>query len=140
MKFGKSCGKPRNRHVYKRPRPGDGRQLSTSGSITAPTPCEDKIGNTIVSQTVAHLTRGLHRELKPIQQLRFFTAMVRDQEVEGSNPFAPTTSQRSLACPPTKLISGVRASFAGWTQGIDEMHESLPTRSLSFCLVWEICG
>jgi hypothetical protein len=23
--------------------------------------------------------------------------------------------------PPTKLISGVRASFAEWTQGIDEM-------------------
>jgi len=35
--------------------------------------------------------RAAQGELKPIQQLRFVTAMVRDQEVEGSNPFAPTT-------------------------------------------------
>src|SRR6266480_5810084 len=32
-----------------------------------------------VSQIVAHLVRGLHRELEPIQQLRFGTAMVRSQ-------------------------------------------------------------
>ena len=31
-----------------------------------------------------------------------------------------------------KSISGVRATFAGWTHGIDEMCESLPTRGPSF--------
>ena len=50
----------------------------------------DTTRETAVSQIVAQLVRGLLRKLEPIQQLRFFTAMVRDQEVEGSNPFAPT--------------------------------------------------
>jgi hypothetical protein len=69
-----------------------------------------------VSQMVAQLARGLHRELKPIQRLRFFIAMVRDQEVEGSNPFAPTTllesatyitriSEERLVGKPSPLVS-----------------------------------
>ena len=39
----------------------------------------------------------------------FFTTLVRDQEVEGSNPFAPTTFKRSS----TKVTACNYAGFAG---------------------------
>jgi mRNA interferase MazF len=49
----------------------------------------DSCGEELVSQIVSHLTRGLQRGTKPIQRLRFCTAMVQDQEVGGSYPLAP---------------------------------------------------
>jgi hypothetical protein len=66
-------------------------------------------GQIAVSQIVAQLVRGLHRELEPIQQLRFGTAMVRDQEVEGSNPFAPTTSQPLKKATSYRVAGDVRS-------------------------------
>jgi hypothetical protein len=37
----------------------------------------------------------LNPEATPDKALRIFATLVRDQEVEGSNPFAPTTLSRS---------------------------------------------
>src|SRR5258708_15396000 len=67
-----------------------------------------------VAQLVAQLVRGLHREPKPIQQLRFFIPMVGDQEVEGSNPFAPTTFNSSKIQMEVANAARPRTRAVGW--------------------------
>jgi len=55
----------------------------------------------------------MHRGTEPIQQLRFSTAVVRDQEAGGSNPLAPT-----ICFQPDNVLA-LRQKSARWFQSGD---------------------